>query len=50
MKKAAVFAVSLLMAGILTVSPLSVLASSKSAASAAESTAEAESGKSEKDG
>ena len=28
MKKAAVFAVSLLMAGILTVSPLSVLASS----------------------
>ena len=52
MKKAAVFAVSLLMAGILTagiltVSPLSVLASSKSAASAAESTAEAESGKSD---
>ncbi len=47
MKKAALFAVSLLMTGILTVSPLSVLASSKSAASAAESTAEAESGKSD---
>ena len=45
MKKAALFAVSLLMAGIMTVSPLSVLASSKSAATTAESTAKTESTK-----
>ena len=43
MKKAALFAVSLLMAGIMTVSPLCVMASSKSAASAAESTAKTDS-------